>query len=39
MDDRHDLTPRLDWGIVSDTLGALSLAVLFVAALAAPHLF
>lgn len=38
MDDRDDPTPTLDWGILSDALGALSLGVLFLAALALPHL-
>lgn len=38
MDDQDDLTPTLDWGLLSDALGALSLGVLFVAALALPHL-
>ena len=39
MDDQDDLTPTLDWEILSDALGALSLGVLFLAALALPHLF
>jgi len=38
MDDQDDLTPTLGWGLVSDALGALSLGVLFLAALALPHL-
>ena len=39
MDDHDDLTPSLDWELLSDALGALSLGVLFLAALALPHLF
>jgi hypothetical protein len=39
MDDQDDLAPTLGWEILSDALGALSLGVLFVAALALPHLF
>ena len=39
MDDHDDLTPNLDWELLSDALGALSLGVLFLAALALPHLF
>ena len=38
MEHEDDLTPDLDWEILSDTLGALSLVVLFLAALAAPGL-
>ena len=38
MDDRDDHTPTLDWEILSDAMGALALAVLFLAALALPHL-
>jgi hypothetical protein len=38
MDDRDDLTPTLDWEILSDVLGAFALGVLFLAALALPHL-
>lgn len=38
MDDHDDPTPNLDWELLSDALGALSLGVLFLAALALPHL-
>jgi hypothetical protein len=38
MDDQDDLTPTFGWGLLSDALGALSLGVLFLAALALPHL-
>ena len=38
MDREDDLTPELDWGIISDLLGGVSLVVLFLAALAAPGL-
>jgi hypothetical protein len=38
MDDQDDLAPTLDWGLLADALGALSLGILFVAALALPHL-
>ena len=39
MHNEDDLSPTLDWEIVSDALGAFSLGVLFLAALALPHLF
>ena len=39
MDDQDDLTPTLDWEILSDAIGAICLGVLFMAALALPHLF
>ena len=39
MDDQDDLTPNLDWEILSDAVGAFSLGVLFLAALALPHFF
>lgn len=39
MDDHDDLMPTLDWELLSDALGAFSLGVLFLAALALPHLF
>ena len=38
MDQDDDLNPTLGWGLLSDALGALSLGVLFLAALALPHL-
>ncbi len=38
MDREDDLTPELDWGIISDLLGGVSLVVLLLAALAAPGL-
>ncbi len=38
MDGHNEPTPELDWEILSDTLGALSLVVIFLAALAAPGL-
>ena len=38
MDDQDDQMPSLDWGILSDAMGALSLTVLFLTALALPHL-
>lgn len=39
MDDHDDITPIFDWDLLSDTLGAASLGVLFLAALALPLLF
>lgn len=38
MDDNDIPGLRLDWGILSDALGALSLSVLFLAVLALPHM-
>ena len=39
MDHHDDLAPIFDWDLLSDALGAASLGVLFLAALALPHLF
>lgn len=38
MDNQDDLAPTLDWGLLSDVLGGMSLGVLFLAVLALPHL-
>lgn len=39
MDGHDELSPIFDWDLVSDVLGALSLGVLLLGALAFPHLF
>jgi hypothetical protein len=39
MDRHDDMIPGIDWEILSDALGGIALGVLFLAALALPHLF
>jgi hypothetical protein len=39
MNDQDELSPFFDWGLLGDALGALSLGVLLLGALALPHLF
>jgi hypothetical protein len=39
MDGHDDRDPMFDWDLLSDAVGALSLGVLLLGALALPHLF
>ena len=39
MDGHDELSPFFDWDLLGDALGALSLGVLLLGALALPHLF
>ena len=39
MNRREELSPLFDWDLLGDALGALSLGVLLLGALALPHLF
>ena len=39
MDHTTHIAPRFDWEILSDAVGGLSLAVLFMAAMTLPLLF
>jgi hypothetical protein len=39
MDGHDDMIPGIDWEILSDAVAGLALGVLFLAALALPHLF